>query len=55
MQEYTNLKGNRSHVVNTGWSMLALIDAGQVMSLCLLEYMMMMMYSHVDVVHRLFS
>ncbi|KAI8565908.1 hypothetical protein RHMOL_Rhmol03G0297400 [Rhododendron molle] len=27
---YTNLEGNRSHVVNTGWAMLALIDAGQV-------------------------
>ncbi|KAF6167348.1 hypothetical protein GIB67_043209 [Kingdonia uniflora] len=26
---YTNLKGNRSHLVNTGWAMLALIEAGQ--------------------------
>ncbi|GJR02350.1 cycloartenol synthase [Tanacetum coccineum] len=26
---YTNLEGNRSHVVNTGWAMLALIDAEQ--------------------------
>ncbi|KAI3499676.1 hypothetical protein L1887_35481 [Cichorium endivia] len=26
---YTNLEGNRSHVVNTGWAMLALIDADQ--------------------------
>nr|KYP61355.1 Cycloartenol synthase [Cajanus cajan] len=26
---YSNLEGNRSHVVNTGWAMLALIDAGQ--------------------------
>ncbi|RDX66383.1 Cycloartenol synthase, partial [Mucuna pruriens] len=26
---YTNLEGNKSHVVNTGWAMLALIDAGQ--------------------------
>ncbi|KAF5175701.1 Cycloartenol synthase, partial [Thalictrum thalictroides] len=26
---YTNLKGNRPHVVNTGWAMLALIEAGQ--------------------------
>ncbi|KAJ6828150.1 cycloartenol synthase 2-like [Iris pallida] len=26
---YTNLEGDRSHVVNTGWAMLALIDAGQ--------------------------
>nr|QUJ17883.1 cycloartenol cynthase [Bupleurum chinense] len=26
---YTNLEGNRSHVVNTAWSMMALIDAGQ--------------------------
>jgi cycloartenol synthase len=26
---YTNLKGNKSHVVNTGWAMLALIEAGQ--------------------------
>ncbi|KAL5704253.1 hypothetical protein ACHQM5_022703 [Ranunculus cassubicifolius] len=26
---YTNIKGNRAHVVNTGWAMLALIDAGQ--------------------------
>lgn len=30
VQVYTNLEGNRSHVVNTGWAMLALIDAGQV-------------------------
>ncbi|XP_026656493.2 cycloartenol Synthase-like [Phoenix dactylifera] len=27
---YTNLKGNRVHAVQTGWAMLALIDAGQV-------------------------
>ncbi|GFY80550.1 cycloartenol synthase 1 [Actinidia rufa] len=27
---YSNLEGNRSHVVNTGWAMLALIDAGQI-------------------------
>lgn len=27
---YSNLEGNRSHVVNTGWAMSALIDAGQV-------------------------
>uniref|UniRef100_A0A3Q7G6U2 Squalene cyclase C-terminal domain-containing protein n=1 Tax=Solanum lycopersicum TaxID=4081 RepID=A0A3Q7G6U2_SOLLC len=26
---YTNLEGNRSHVVNTAWAMLALIAAGQ--------------------------
>ncbi|KAG2668067.1 hypothetical protein I3760_15G143200 [Carya illinoinensis] len=26
---YTNIEGNRSHVVNTGWAMLALIDARQ--------------------------
>nr|QQR13796.1 oxidosqualene cyclase 3 [Iris tectorum] len=26
---YTNLDDNRSHAVNTGWAMLALIDAGQ--------------------------
>nr|Q8W3Z4.1 RecName: Full=Cycloartenol synthase [Betula platyphylla]BAB83085.1 cycloartenol synthase [Betula platyphylla] len=26
---YTNLKDNRPHIVNTGWAMLALIDAGQ--------------------------
>lgn len=26
---YTNLEGDRSHVVNTSWAMLALIDAGQ--------------------------
>ncbi|GLT97442.1 hypothetical protein SLE2022_150070 [Rubroshorea leprosula] len=26
---YSNLEGNKSHVVNTGWAMLALIDAGQ--------------------------
>lgn len=29
-QVYTNLEGDRSHVVNTGWAILALIDAGQV-------------------------
>jgi cycloartenol synthase len=27
---YSNLDGNRSHVVNTAWAMLALIGAGQV-------------------------
>lgn len=26
---YSNLEGNRSHVVNTGWALLALIAAGQ--------------------------
>ncbi|XP_057979064.1 cycloartenol synthase 2 [Malania oleifera] len=26
---YSNLEGNRSHIVNTGWAVLALIDAGQ--------------------------
>eukprot|EP00262_Sarcandra_glabra_P020791 TRINITY_DN8448_c0_g2_i1.p1 TRINITY_DN8448_c0_g2~~TRINITY_DN8448_c0_g2_i1.p1 ORF type:complete len:765 (-),score=88.17 TRINITY_DN8448_c0_g2_i1:211-2505(-) len=26
---YTNLEANHSHLVNTGWAMLALIDAGQ--------------------------
>ncbi|KAJ8471618.1 hypothetical protein OPV22_025961 [Ensete ventricosum] len=26
---YTNLEGHTSHAVNTGWAMLALIDAGQ--------------------------
>ncbi|KAI3977857.1 hypothetical protein MKX01_036697, partial [Papaver californicum] len=26
---YTNLEGNQSHMVNTGWAMLALIEAGQ--------------------------
>ncbi|XP_004513122.1 probable oxidosqualene cyclase [Cicer arietinum] len=26
---YTNLEGNKSHVVNTAWAMMALIDAGQ--------------------------
>ena len=30
LQVYTNLDGNRSHLVNTAWAMLALIDAGQV-------------------------
>lgn len=30
VQVYSNLEGNRSHVVNTGWAVLALIDAGQV-------------------------
>ena len=30
MQVYTNLAGNHCHVVNTGWAMLALIDADQV-------------------------
>ncbi|WVZ77930.1 hypothetical protein U9M48_025723 [Paspalum notatum var. saurae] len=28
-QVYTDLKGRRAHAVNTGWAMLALIDAGQ--------------------------
>ncbi|RXH71380.1 hypothetical protein DVH24_018735 [Malus domestica] len=26
---YTNLEGNKPHIVNTGWAMLGLIDAGQ--------------------------
>ncbi|KAI7989552.1 Cycloartenol Synthase [Camellia lanceoleosa] len=26
---YSNLEGNKSHVVHTGWAMMALIDAGQ--------------------------
>ncbi|KAK1566469.1 hypothetical protein Q3G72_000322 [Acer saccharum] len=26
---YSNIEGDRSHVVNTGWAMLALIEAGQ--------------------------
>ncbi|XP_062114396.1 LOW QUALITY PROTEIN: cycloartenol synthase 2-like [Humulus lupulus] len=26
---YSNLEGNRSHLVNTGWAMMALINAGQ--------------------------
>jgi hypothetical protein len=30
LQVYSNVEGSRSHVVNTGWAMLALIDAGQV-------------------------
>ncbi|XP_027906857.1 cycloartenol synthase-like [Vigna unguiculata] len=28
-QVYTNLEGNKPHVVNTGWAMLALLEAGQ--------------------------
>ncbi|KAJ0089711.1 hypothetical protein Patl1_14041 [Pistacia atlantica] len=28
-KEYTNLEGNKSHIVNTAWVMLALIEAGQ--------------------------
>lgn len=27
---YTNLPGNKSHIVNTSWALLALIEAGQV-------------------------
>ena len=35
-QVYTNLEGNKPHIVNTGWAMLGLIDAGQVcLTLCL--------------------
>ncbi|XP_018629277.1 cycloartenol Synthase-like [Nicotiana tomentosiformis] len=26
---YTNLEGNRSHIVNKAWAMMALIEAGQ--------------------------
>ncbi|KAF5939254.1 hypothetical protein HYC85_023513 [Camellia sinensis] len=29
LEVYTNIEGNKSHVVNTGWAMLALIEAGQ--------------------------
>lgn len=28
-KDYTNLKDNRPHIVNTGWAMLALIESGQ--------------------------
>lgn len=34
---YTNLPGNRSHIVNTSWALLSLIEAGQV-RLSLLYY-----------------
>ena len=27
---YTNLPGDKPHIVNTAWAMLALIEAGQV-------------------------
>ena len=30
LQVYTNLPGNRSHVVNIAWAMLTLMAAGQV-------------------------
>lgn len=30
IQVYSNLEEGKSHVVNTSWAMLALIDAGQV-------------------------
>lgn len=29
-QAYTNLDGEKSHIVNTAWAMLALMKAGQV-------------------------
>ncbi|GFP82161.1 taraxerol synthase [Phtheirospermum japonicum] len=29
LEVYTNLEENKSHIVNTGWAMLALIEAGQ--------------------------
>lgn len=32
-QVYTNLEGNKSHLVNTAWAMLSLIEAGQVCKL----------------------
>ncbi|XP_043712434.1 cycloartenol synthase-like [Telopea speciosissima] len=28
-QVYSNLEDKKSHIVNTGWALLALIDAGQ--------------------------
>ena len=31
-QAYTNLDGEKSHIVNTAWAMLALMKAGQVMT-----------------------
>lgn len=33
-QVYTNLEGNKSHLVHTRWAMLALIRAGQVGQVC---------------------
>ena len=36
-QVYSNLEGNRAHVVNTAWAISALIDAGQV---CIKFYFM---------------
>jgi hypothetical protein len=30
VQIYSNIEGNRAHVVNTAWAMLSLIEAGQV-------------------------
>lgn len=39
LQVYSHLEGNRSHVVNTGWAMLALIDAGQVKHKVSLQYL----------------
>ncbi|XWS52356.1 hypothetical protein CRYUN_Cryun11dG0061700 [Craigia yunnanensis] len=35
---YSNIEGNRPHVVNTGWAMLALMDAGQVKHQFLVQY-----------------
>lgn len=32
-QVYTNIKDDRPHIVNTGWAMLSLIDAGQVLNI----------------------
>jgi hypothetical protein len=34
-QAYTNLDGEKSHIVNTAWAMLALMKAGQVFTLSL--------------------
>ncbi|XP_047307880.1 cycloartenol synthase-like [Impatiens glandulifera] len=28
-KEYTNIQGNKAHIVNTAWAMMALIEAGQ--------------------------
>jgi len=36
-----NLEGNKSHVVNTAWAMLALIEAGQVYQVQCAEHILL--------------
>ncbi|KAL6124891.1 hypothetical protein ACLB2K_077399 [Fragaria x ananassa] len=45
-KEYSNLKDNRPHIVNTAWAMLALLGAGQAYALRLKAYALVRLSLH---------